>query len=1033
MQYNADGTGTRTESQSFTLQSEAAVRNFGVVGLIYASASQKADFIYVRVRHPDGAVVETPLTDVQDQTPPVTQQAPFYSDLKQKQIPVRGMRIGDTVEWQTRITVTKPEAPNQFWGTVPFVRGLVTENQTVELRVPAQSSVNVWTNPTDHVTPQRASEGNETVYRWQWRSTQPTVGKEAEDAKKARAGKLLTAEEELDETQGRLPDIAFTTFPDWPSVGAWYRGMEADRTEPDAAVRARVAAITAHAGTEQEKVRAVYDWVASNIRYIGVALGIGRYQPHAAAAVLENQYGDCKDKHTLLASMLLALGEHPDAVLIGSGIRFNSAVPSPAAFNHVITRLSLDGKSTWLDSTSEVAAFGVLTPTLRDKDALVVPAAAQATVQHTPAGYPFEPFSTMAVRTTLGKDLTSDSVIVYRFHDDSEVLLRAAFRQASPAQYPELIQKLMENLGFGGTTSEPSIQNLNDQEKPLTLLFHYHRVHDPSWGQNRVTAIFGPTEVAVVDEKNPPTSSIRLGLPRDEESVIDIQLPEGWSAELPEAIHQQLSQVRIDTTYRLDGRTLHAERKTRILSDNVPAADWKKYVKWYEAASAGSVPYIQLVPPGNTKIVATGAAPAEQASAPHTEAERLAEAARLVASANQKIAANQIDSAEKDLLAAKEFNPNQKDLSGDLGAVALHRGNTTEALRLYRKETELHPDSEFAWRNVIFIESQKDRKSGEAATREWVAAQGQVLEPRATLVRMLMADKQEAAALVAAKDAAAALPGEVREGNDFQLLLGEAQLRGGETAQGAETLSHLVQSDATPLQQNDADYELARAHQHLKLAETTQRDALKKLEAETLSWTGAESAATMRNASSLLTAAWDTMGWILFQNEKYAEAESYIRAAWLYRPNPEVGEHFGDVEAALHHDREARKIYIAANIIAKLSHLENFPELRKKADAASKIEAAQPATEHGAPMNREHFFFAAPSKEVTGSAQYMVLLTPERVVSIKAINAGSTPAQDAFVRGASFAKLFPANEPAALAGRLFLNCSQGECNLQLEP
>ncbi len=41
---------------------------------------------------------------------------------------------------------------------------------------------------------------------------------------------------------------------------------------------------------------------------IGIAFGIGRYQPHAADDVLTNNYGDCKDKQTLLASLLQASG-----------------------------------------------------------------------------------------------------------------------------------------------------------------------------------------------------------------------------------------------------------------------------------------------------------------------------------------------------------------------------------------------------------------------------------------------------------------------------------------------------------------------------------------------------------------------------------------------------------------------------------------------------------------------------------------------------------------------------------------------------
>lgn len=133
----SDGTGTRDESVAVTLQTEASVRQLGVIGVPFASASEKAEFRYLRVRHPDGSVTDTPLEGVQEQTEQVTREAPFYSDLKQMQLPVKGLRVGDTLEWQVHITRFKPEAPNQFWGVASFGRDAVIEDQSIELRVPS--------------------------------------------------------------------------------------------------------------------------------------------------------------------------------------------------------------------------------------------------------------------------------------------------------------------------------------------------------------------------------------------------------------------------------------------------------------------------------------------------------------------------------------------------------------------------------------------------------------------------------------------------------------------------------------------------------------------------------------------------------------------------------------------------------------------------------------------------------------------------------------------------------------------------------
>jgi hypothetical protein len=294
--FAADGTGSREIAVVTLVQSDAAARQYGVLTVPFAGNNEHVEFDYVRVRKPDGSVVETPAADTQEMPQEVTRQAPFYSDLKEKQLPVRNLRAGDRLEYKARIVQTKAEVPGQFWGQESFGRWAVILNESIELHVPKGKYVKVW-SPSNAPAKTEAADG--TVYRWTGANLEPLIGKDGK-----------TKQREVD-PKGELPTIAWTTFKSWDEVGAWYRGLEADRVVPDAEIKAKAAELTAGKTTEEEKARAVYGYVATQIRYIGVAFGIGRYQPHPASEVLRNQYGDCKDKHTLLAAMLTAAGMHP--------------------------------------------------------------------------------------------------------------------------------------------------------------------------------------------------------------------------------------------------------------------------------------------------------------------------------------------------------------------------------------------------------------------------------------------------------------------------------------------------------------------------------------------------------------------------------------------------------------------------------------------------------------------------------------------------------------------------------------------------
>ena len=84
----------------------------------------------------------------------------------------------------------------------------------------------------------------------------------------------------------------------------WYKELAKDRYIPDADIEEKVQQLIRHLETDEEKIRALYHFVASKIRYVGIELGQSAYQPSYATEVFQMQYGDCKDKTTLLISML---------------------------------------------------------------------------------------------------------------------------------------------------------------------------------------------------------------------------------------------------------------------------------------------------------------------------------------------------------------------------------------------------------------------------------------------------------------------------------------------------------------------------------------------------------------------------------------------------------------------------------------------------------------------------------------------------------------------------------------------------------
>ena len=985
--YAADGTGSREITLVSRMQSEAAARQFGVVVFPFAGSNEHVEIEYVRVRKPDGSVVETPASDAQEMPQEVTRLAPFYSDLKEVQIPVRNLRMGDKLEYKARTIRTKPEVPSEFWGQETFgygSSGQVVLEETVELRVPKGKYVKVW---SPKYTPVTTDEGGETVYRWKSSQLEPTVKPD---------GKANTKEADPD---GEFPSMAWATFKSWQDLGAWYQGLESDRIAPDADVKAKVAELIAGKATDEEKVRALYGYVATQVRYIGVAFGIGRFQPHPAGEVLRNQYGDCKDKHTLLASMLREAGFHPDAVLIGAGIRFNEDVPSPESFNHAITTLHVDGKQVWLDSTAEIAPYRVLVPTIRDKQALVIPDSGAARLERTPAAPPFPFVDSFIATGTLSTDGTMKSHMELVSRSDSELVMRAVFRQVPPGQWEQFVQNLSEGLGFGGTTSHSEVTRPDATEDPFKLSYDYEREKYGDWKDHRILPLFPSISLPSVDEKDPPkTAPIELGSLRVESARSIIKLPAGWGADLPQPKHERTSFASFDETYKVAGDTLTVERRLEILEKRVPASNWKDYKKWCDATFSDGEPYVPLI---STESKTAAGATSSPASVLPSE-----EVAGLMRTFYEQIQRGELNAADQTLHVVQQREP----------------------------------DSIWYYRGLVQVQAMKGKQEEVAdAMRHVLKMDGVTEVEKKAAAELFYRLGHYDDALPLFETQAATDPAD----ENLQLRLGVSQMRIGATGTGSKTLLALLAKSSEESTLNGAAYELATAGIELDKAEKAEFGVVDTLTTESASWVVSASTKMQQQRQSLLIAAWDTLGWILYREGKVSEAENYIRATWNNEEDAEVGLHLGEIEQKLGQNAAALSTYEIA--------LATFPPESFGASSATAKDQKKRLEERIAALKKQGV--AAPVQAPplalqklrtiplgswTGKnsmAEYTFTLQQNRIGDLQQSDPGNAviASGNAMIRKAAFHHWIPDDSEARLLRKGTLNCHSNVCELVIHP
>ncbi|HEX4561778.1 MAG TPA: DUF3857 and transglutaminase domain-containing protein, partial [Gemmatimonadales bacterium] len=423
-----DGTGRIDLRARIAVQSQAGVAALGELKFDYDSSTEHFDVDTVEVLKRGAAPVIA--TSVQDLTGPLGQEVPAYSDLRQKVVTVPALDPGDTIVYHITWIIDHPIAPGQFWYYAPFLHQITIASEDDEVVVPGAVYTQVSTR--GDVKPAVADSAGWRVYHWRLANLA-----------------IDTTRTTLQKREG----IEITTFRSWSDLGAWYGDLERPRETVTPTIQAKAQDLVKGRRTLTDSIAALFTFVSDHIRYVALNFGVGRFQPRTAADVLANEYGDCKDKHVLLAALLHVIGVPSAPVLINTVRDPDSAVVSPSEFDHVITLVPMAKDTLWLDATPDVAPFQFLWYELRGRRALVIPASGPARLSRAPRNLPFAPTEDITMRG----GLTGGTIALgVRFSErgDGEVLLREVFRTLPRSSWPAMAARLDDNLPGPGTTSD---------------------------------------------------------------------------------------------------------------------------------------------------------------------------------------------------------------------------------------------------------------------------------------------------------------------------------------------------------------------------------------------------------------------------------------------------------------------------------------------------------------------------------------------------------------------------------------------------
>lgn len=873
--FQNDGTGEVTQLARCRVQSEAGRTAVAQIAASYSSELEDLRFDYVRTLKPDGTQVVADPSQAQEVTSPVARVAPMFSDARFKIVPVPKLEVGDAVEYQFTKTIRVPLKPGDFWTIHYPTRNAEVLSELVVLDCPAERKLSLKADPQSPFTTE--NKPGRKLYRWEL--TNPHPQKRPASPPK--------------------PLFAVSTLSRWEQVGQWYLELQSSRTGVTQAIQALATGLTAGKTAPREKLEAVYRYVSEQIRYVGIMFGMGGFQPHSAADVLRNGYGDCKDKHALLTALLEAAGLRVYPVLVNTeqGL-IEPAVPMPAQFNHVISMVPIADEEIWLDTTLEVAPLGVLPMQMRGKQALLLDPG-HTRIADIPALSPVPESQRLTMNGKLeatGK-LTLHSRVELR--GTSEIIYRQIFRLGNKEVVSAAAKRLARMQVAGAEAEEPTSSQPLALSQPFSFQYRLSASNYIQPLEKRTSAripalLLGgfAWKEALQDipksaekEESPPKQEkpedIKLGGPSEYEETFDLEVDPSIQVDLPMPIRVERSFGVYESQYALEEGRLRVRR-------NLKMNDWKLSPE--RKAELASFQKLMDRDLAQTALFCRTTEIDSKLLADALTADELNEAGtKALESGNPAMARDLLETAT-----AKD--PKHKYAWNNLGRAYARLGQDDQAEQALKKQIEVNPEDESAYNNLGSVyRNQRRYEEAIAAFKKQLEINplDQWAYPNLGETYSEMGKSEEA---IQAYEKAISID---RDRSYLHAGLGQALLKAGKVDEARSRFARALELSKDPSTLNNVAYALAEARVDLDKAQEYAQSAVNMTASALEGSTLLQMPALYAPMLSVLGSYLDTLGWVLFQKGQLEEAAPFLLLGFDLTQHIEIAEHLTKLFARL--------------------------------------------------------------------------------------------------------------------------------------
>ena len=586
----ADGRGTSTFRQIVQILTQAGAEAEQEQSFGYSPAHEKLTINWIRVVKPDGQVVNEKPSLVQEADVPAGLGDPVYSDRRVIRASLSGVAPGTLVDYSYTREELRPFHPGDFFQWWGVSTGLSVRRSRLVVDLPVTLTPRIVEQNLNFARQETVAKGRR-VYLWA-----------AQDLPRVRS------EAYASDSNGVYMAVKVASPMTWGDIAAWYSGLARDRYALTPRAAAIVDSLVAGAVSRVDTIRAIHRWVAQDIRYVSIALGLGGYQPRPPAEVIRTGFGDCKDKATLFVAALTRLGITAYPVLLSADGGVDRRLPSIEQFDHAIAAVVEPGGGyRFVDLTASLVAYGQLPYGEQGEFALVVRPDGTSDEVTLPLAPVTDNLSETIISGTLSRDGIFDGHYAERALGARGGDLRDAFSAPLDSARRANIQRGTATRIFTGARGDSLVafDGLDLQAEPrVTLAIRNGQAASIS-GPSRILKLPFKSMAGLAGLADRLESQGARRFPIDAEEVIGgvsnltdvrITLPEGWRARLPASVTAESAFGSYVSSYLQEGRELRLSRRMTGARGVFPPERIGELLAWFRAVGGDEAEFIVLDP-----------------------------------------------------------------------------------------------------------------------------------------------------------------------------------------------------------------------------------------------------------------------------------------------------------------------------------------------------------------------------------------------------------------------------------------------------